>query len=48
MSIELKVVTTKSQLKEYIFLPQKIYSGYPNWVPPIYMDEWAFHNPKKK
>lgn len=47
MPIELKVVSTKSQLKEYIFLPQKIYSSYPNWVPPIYMDEWAFHNPKK-
>jgi hypothetical protein len=47
MSIELKTVVTKSQLKEYIFFPQKIYSCYPNWVPPIYMDEWAFHDPKK-
>lgn len=47
MSIELNVVNTKSQLSEYIFLPQKIYSNHPNWVPPIYMDEWAFHNPKK-
>lgn len=47
MSIEIKTVGTKRQLKEYIFLPQKIYFAYPNWVPPIYMDEWAFHNPKK-
>jgi hypothetical protein len=47
MPIELKVVSIKSQLKEYIFLPQKIYSSYPNWVPPIYMDERAFHNPNK-
>lgn len=47
MSIELKTVITKSQLKEFIFLPRKIYSNYQNWVPPIYMDEWAFHNPKK-
>jgi hypothetical protein len=47
MSCELKTVVTKGQLKEFIFLPQKIYSSYPNWVPPIYLDEWAFHNPKK-
>ena len=47
MSVVLKPVSGKDQLKEYIFLPQKIYSAHPNWVPPIYMDEWAFHNPKK-
>jgi len=47
MAIELKTVISNNQLKEYIFLPQKIYSDYPNWVPPIYMDEWALHNPKK-
>ena len=47
MSIKLKEVNNNSLLKEYIFLPRKLYSNYPNWVPPIYMDEWAFHNPKK-
>ncbi|MBK5278277.1 MAG: hypothetical protein JJE09_05375 [Bacteroidia bacterium] len=47
MSIELKTVITKSQLREFIFLPKKIYSQHANWVPPIYIDEWAFHNPKK-
>ena len=47
MAIQLITVSTKSLLKEYIFLPRKIYSGYTNWVPPIYMDEWAFHNSKK-
>src|SRR6478735_6658499 len=46
MSIELKTVSGRL-LKEYIFLPQKINSEYHNWVPPIYMDEWAFHNPAK-
>ena len=47
MTIELKTIVTKNQLKEFIFLPQKLYSAYLNWVPPIYMDEWAFHDPKK-
>ncbi len=47
MSLKIVTVTSKGLLKKYIFLPQKIYSGYPNWVPPVYMDEWAFHDPKK-
>ncbi len=47
MSVELRIVNSQRLLKEFIFLPQKIYSSRNNWVPPIYMDEWAFHNPKK-
>lgn len=45
MSIEIKIVDSGSLLKEYIFLPEKIYSGSSRWVPPIYNDEWSFHNP---
>lgn len=44
--IEIRVVADKKALKEYIYLPQKIYASYQNWVPPIYMDEWKFHDPK--
>jgi hypothetical protein len=47
MSITVKEVTTRQELKEYIHLPGKIYSNYPNWVPAILQDEWAFHNPKQ-
>jgi GNAT superfamily N-acetyltransferase len=47
MSIETKVVDSKSLLKEYISLPEKIYKGSTSWVPPMYVDEWAFHNPKE-
>lgn len=47
MSIELTVVDTKSLLRQYIFLPQEIYKGNARWVPPMYMDEWAFHDPKQ-
>jgi hypothetical protein len=47
MSITLKEVTTRHELKEYIHLPGKIYSSYSNWVPTILQDEWAFHNPKQ-
>lgn len=47
MSIEIRVVDTPVLLKEYIFLPEKIYRQEPRWVPPMYMDEWAFHDPKQ-
>lgn len=47
MSIELKVVTHHKALKEYIFLPERLYKNDKRWVPPIYADEWAFHDPKK-
>ena len=47
MQIEIKVVSDKKSLKTFIYLPAKIHISHANWVPPIYMDEWAFFNPKK-
>jgi hypothetical protein len=47
MSIEIKPVGTKKELREFIFLPEKIYKDSARWVPPMYADEWAFHNPKE-
>jgi len=47
MSLVLKIVDSKSLLKEFIFLPEKIYKGDSRWVPPMYMDEWNFHDPKQ-
>lgn len=47
MPLELKPVDSKSLLKEFIFLPEKIYKGSSRWVPPLYADEWSFHNPKE-
>jgi hypothetical protein len=47
MSIILKEVQSRPDLKKYIHLPEKIYKNYRNWVPTILQDEWAFHNPKQ-
>ncbi|MBI1769646.1 MAG: hypothetical protein HYR67_14860 [Bacteroidetes bacterium] len=47
MAIEIREVHTKQQLREYIHFPETIYRGDPHWVPPIYADEWSFHNPIK-
>jgi len=47
LSIELKIVQNKKQLRDYIFLPEQLYKDDKRWVPPLYTDEWAFHDPKK-
>lgn len=40
-------VNSKSELREFIHLPAAIHKKHSNWVPPIYMDDWEFFNPKK-
>jgi hypothetical protein len=47
MGIDIRIVSTKSELKKFIHLPAKIHKGHKNWVPPIYMDEWVYYDPKK-
>ncbi len=44
--IEIKEVGSKGELKKFIHLPAAIHKDHFNWVPPIYMDEWEFFNPK--
>lgn len=45
-TITLEEVADRRALRRYIHLPQEIYRDEPNWVPPIYSDEWKFHDPK--
>lgn len=47
MKIVVKPVSSKHDLRQFIHLPAKIHKNHINWVPPIYMDEWEFFNPKK-
>jgi hypothetical protein len=47
MPVNIKIVSNKSDLRKFIYLPEKIHKDHPNWVHPIYMDEWVFFNPKK-
>jgi hypothetical protein len=47
MTITLRDVITKKDFKEFIYLPEKIHKDQKNWLPPIYMDEKKFFNPKK-
>lgn len=47
MGIEINIVDSKSLLRQYIYLPEKIYREDARWVPPLYADEWSFHDPKQ-
>jgi len=47
MDITLRPVTNKSDLKNFIYLPEKIHAGHSTWAHPIYMDERGYFNPKK-
>ncbi|MBN2523499.1 MAG: hypothetical protein JXB24_09490 [Bacteroidales bacterium] len=45
--IVIKEVLTKHELREFIYLPSKIHKNDPDWLPPLYMDEWVLFNKKK-
>lgn len=47
MEVVLKDVSTKREYKEFIFLPEKIHKGHKEWLPPLYMDEKVFFDPKR-
>ncbi len=47
MGLELKEVQSARDRKTFIYLPEKIHRDHPNWVPPIWMDEKKYFEPKK-
>ena len=46
-TIEIKTVTSKKELMQFIKFPWKIYKGDPNWVPPLIYDKKKLLNKKK-
>jgi len=47
MALEIREVTSRREYSLFIHLPEKIHRDHVNWVPPIYLDERAFFNPRK-
>jgi len=47
MSITVKPVVTRQDMRKFIHLPAKIHKAHKNWIPPLYSDEWEFFNAKK-
>ena len=45
--ITVKEVVTRKDLRDFIFLPEKVHRNEPEWLPPIYMDEWELYDRKK-
>jgi hypothetical protein len=47
MSIEIKEVTTHTELKKFILFPYKLYKDNRYWIPPLRFDEINNFNPRK-
>lgn len=47
MTVQLTPVADRRSLKQFIFLPEQLHRDHPKWMPPIYMDEWKYYDPKK-
>ena len=47
MSVSIREVQSKRDLHTFIHLPARIHADHPNWMPPLYMDERAYFDPKK-
>jgi len=47
MDIKIIPVKSRKDLRQFIHLPAKIHQNHSNWVPPVYVDEWIFFNPRK-
>jgi hypothetical protein len=45
--ITIKEVVTRKDLRDFIYLPEKIHRNESGWLPPIYMEDWRFFNKKK-
>ena len=43
----IKEVLTKKDRRDFIYLPEKVHKDEPEWLPPIYMDEWELYDKKK-
>ena len=47
MPFDIVEVKSRKLLHTFIHLPAEIHATHPNWVPPIYLDDWTYFNPQK-
>ena len=47
MSIIIREVKTKAELKTFIYLPEKIHQHDVSWLPPLYVDDEKFFSEKR-
>lgn len=46
-SISIHRVSSRQDLRTFIYLPEKIHRSHPQWLPPLYADEEDFFDPHK-
>ena len=47
MDIYVRPVCTKRDMRTFIHLPSKIHKKHPNWVPPLYSDDWEYFDARR-
>ena len=47
MALTLREVTSRRDLKTFVYLPEKIHAGHTQWMPPLYADDMKFFDPLK-
>ena len=40
-------VTGRRDMRDFIYLPEKIHKDHEGWVPPVYYQEWHYYDPRK-
>ncbi|WKS95487.1 hypothetical protein [Riemerella columbina] len=46
-NLTIKEVKTKTEWRTFIYLPEEIHAEHQQWLPPLYIDEEKFFNPKR-
>ncbi|MFO7637764.1 MAG: hypothetical protein R6X14_00445 [bacterium] len=47
MPLEVRPLAGRADLRRFINLPAELHRDRANWLPPVYMDEWRYFNPKR-
>jgi hypothetical protein len=45
--VEVREVRCRADLRRFIFLPEKIHRNHTTWVPPLYIEERRYFDPRK-
>lgn len=45
--LSIKPVVSKQDLQTFIYLPEKIHAAHSNWLPPLYVDEKTYYDPRR-
>lgn len=47
MAVQITLVRSKRDLRRFIYLAEVLHRDHPMWMPPLYVDEWAWFDPRK-